>query len=34
MWTEKEMNGDIDPNADPSCPVGVNTRCFVTRIAP
>ena len=32
MWTEKEMNGEADPN----CPVGtaVNTRCFVTRFAP
>lgn len=31
MWTEKEMNGEADPN----CPGGeVNTRCFVTRIAP
>lgn len=31
MWTEKEMSGDADPN----CPGGVvNTRCFVTRIAP
>lgn len=33
MWTEKEMNGDSDPN--PNC-LGseVNTRCFVTRFAP
>ncbi len=32
MWTEKGMNGEVDPN----CPGGVatNTRCFVTRFAP
>ena len=34
MWTEKEMNGAVDPNPDPLCPGTADTRCFVTRFSP
>jgi len=33
-WTEKEMNGAVDPNPDPLCPGTADTRCFVTRFSP
>ncbi len=34
MWTEKEMNGAVDSNPDPTCPGTPDTRCFVTRFSP
>lgn len=34
MWTEKEMDGEVDKNPDDGCPGTANVRCFVTRFSP